>query len=182
MAFKYRGGNRTVESITRRARATGAYDSYLDSDVPMFKPKEGENCIRILPLTWEDTEKWGDDWAIDIFVHYSVGPDNGTYLCLDKMKGEACPVCEARRETTEDEESKKLRPSQRRLAWIIDRNEESKGPQPWPMPIKKIAGDIQLRSKDKKTNTPLLVDDPEEGYDVIFTREGTTETTDYRGV
>ena len=46
--FKYR--KRTSESVSRRAKqSSGAYDSFLPSDVVMFKPREGENVIRILP-------------------------------------------------------------------------------------------------------------------------------------
>ena len=88
MAFKYRGKERTVESVTRRSReSSGNFESYVLSDVKMFKPKEGENNVRILPPTWEDVDKWGDGWEIAAHLHYGIGPDNGAYLCLDKMKG-----------------------------------------------------------------------------------------------
>ena len=181
--FVYRGDKRTVESVVRKSKqAGGLYDSYLASDVQMYKSKEGEACVRILPPTWEDTEKWGDGWEIGVYIHYSVGPDNGTYLCLDKMKGEPCPVCEARRTITDQDEADQLKPGYRTLAWVIDRDNEKAGPMIWSMPITMFK-EINARSIDKKTNAPILVDDPEEGYDIVFNRAGTTKTnTKYSAV
>ena len=88
MAFKFRGGDRSSEDVTRRSKMSGGnYDNYLSSDAPFFKAKEGENTVRIMPPTWDDQEKWGNGWEIVVWLHRNVGPDNGTYLCLDKMKG-----------------------------------------------------------------------------------------------
>jgi hypothetical protein len=181
--FVYHGNKRTVESVVRKSKqAGGLYDSYLASDVQMYKSKEGEACVRILPPTWEDVEKWGDGWEIGVYIHYSVGPDNGTYLCLDKMKGEPCPVCEARRTITDQDEADQLKPGYRTLAWVIDRDNEKAGPMIWSMPITMFK-EINARSIDKKTNAPILVDDPEEGYDIVFNRAGTTKTnTKYSAV
>ena len=180
--FKYRGRDRTVEGVSRRSRqAGGAYDSYLQASLTMYKVKEGENCVRILPPTWEDTDKWGDSWEIGIQIHYDVGPDKGVYLCSDKMLGDPCPVCDARRDAVDDDEADALRPSWRALCWVIDRDSEKAGPQIWSMPIT-LFREINLRSIDKKTNTPILVDDPEEGFDIVFSREGTGLRTKYTAV
>ena len=180
--FVYRGSDRTVESVVRKSKqAGGLYDSYLASDVQMYKPKEGEACVRILPPTWEDVEKWGDGWEIGVYIHYSVGPDNGTYLCLDKMKGEPCPVCEARRTITDQDEADQLKPGYRCICWVIDRDNEKAGPMIWSMPIS-LFRDINARSVDKKSNAPILIDDPEEGYDIIYNREGTGLKTKYTAV
>jgi hypothetical protein len=183
--FQYRG--RTSEDVNRRAKQqSGTYDSYLVQEVMTFKAKEGENTIRILPGTWDDAEKWGTHWGIDIYVHYNVGPDNATYLCLDKMKGEPCPVCEARREAADQEEADSLRPVNRVLCWLIDRNDEKSGPKAWAMPLN-TSKDISARSLDKKTNEAILIDgagtnkDGEviEGYDLFFDREGEKKRTKY---
>lgn len=181
--FVYRGSERTAESVTRKAKMSGGlYDSYLLGDIPMFKAKEGECCVRILPPTWEDIQKWGDGWEISIFLHYNVGPDNGAYLCSDKMEtGEACPVCEARRGEQDEEVASKMKPSLRILCWVIDRDDEKAGPQVWSMPLS-LFKDISGRSIDKRTSTPILIDHPEEGFDVVFNREGTDIKTKYTGV
>lgn len=180
--FQYRGKERTVESVTRKSRQSGGlYDSYLIPDAQMFKAKEGENQVRILPATWKDLEKWGDGWEIAIYLHYNVGPDNGAYLCTDKMKNEPCPVCEARRKTDDPEEADQLRPSYRALCWVIDRENEKAGPQVWSIPLT-LFKEINIRSVDKKTNTPILIDSPEDGYDLSFRREGSSKKTKYTGL
>lgn len=180
--FVYRGKERTVESVVRKSKqAGGSYDSYLSGDAPKYSPKEGECTIRILPGTWEDTEKWGDGWDIGVHVHHSVGPDNGAYLCLDKMKGEPCPVCDARRDAVDEEEKNQLRASQRFLCWVIDRDNEKAGPMLWSMPIT-LFREINIRSVDKKSSAPILIDDPEEGYDIVFNRAGSGIKTKYTAV
>jgi hypothetical protein len=181
--FVYRGNLRTPEDVARRAKhSSGLYDSAILDGFTVFKPKEGENIIRILPFTWQDVDKWGASWEIIVAVHNNIGPDRGTFICLDKMQDESCPVCEARRSAVDDEERYALAPNERALCWLIDRNDEKAGPQWWLMPIKKVFKVINARSTDKKSGALLLVDDPEEGYDIYFTREGTGKTTDYTGV
>lgn len=180
--FVYRGRDRTVEDVTRRSQQKGGnYDGILLPDVVKLKVKEGENEHRILPPTWEDVEKYGTGWEVQIQVHYNIGPDRGMFLCLDKMKGEPCPICEARRTAADDEEADALRPSTRALCWDIDRNNEKAGPQIWDMPLT-LFRDINARSIDKKTNAVICIDDPEEGYDLSFNREGTDMRTKYTAV
>lgn len=180
--FKYRGRERTVEEVVRRSKQAGSnFDSYLLSEVQLFKPKEGENTVRIMPPTWEDVEKYGTGWELGVYVHYGIGPDEGAYLCLDKMKGEDCPVCAARRDAADEEEEKAFRPSYRPLCWVIDRDNEKAGPMIWSMPVTMFK-DINARSVDKKGGTPILIDDPEEGFDLVFNREGSGLKTKYTGI
>lgn len=182
MAFKYRGGDREVEGVVKRSKqAGGSYDSYLSPDVQFLKVREGDGTVRILPPTWEDIKKYGDGWELQIFLHRNVGPDNGTYLCLDKMLGKTCPVCEARREATDEDEADLLKPQWRALAWVINRDDEKAGPQVMSIPIT-LFRDINSRSVDKKTNEVILIDHPDEGYDVLFNREGTDKRTKYSQV
>lgn len=181
MAFKYRGKERKTEDVVRRSKqAGGSYDSILSPDISMFKAREGEGTVRILPPTWDLDGKWGNDWAIQIYMHYGVGPDEASYLCSDKLKGEPCPVCEARRDADGDE-AQQLKPSWRALCWIIDRANEKAGPQVWSMPAT-VFREINNRSVNKKTNAVICIDDPEEGYDVVFNRVGTDLRTDWNGI
>lgn len=188
--FSYRGERRTTEDVTRRSRqSSGLYDSIIIGDVTRFKVKEGENTVRIMPPSWspDEDEKWGNSWEIQVYLHYGVGPDGGAFLCLDKMNGEPCPVCEARRDAADAEERDALAPSWRALCWVIDRDNEKAGPQIWDMPAT-LFRDINARSIDKKNNSVILIDAPgppdseEDGYDLIFTREGTNLKTKYVGV
>ncbi len=176
---------RSVEDVQRRAKqSSGRYDSYLTAEVTWFRPKPGENCIRLIPwLSGDDKdyakyeEKWGNHWGIDIIVHRNVGQDNGTYLCLDKMKGEPCPPCDAWRGEDLDE----LKPSDRVLCWLIDRNDEKAGVQAWSMPLG-VSKDISAASQVKGSGEVLLIDHPDEGYDVFFDVEGEKKRTQYKRV
>lgn len=182
--FVYRGDDRDAATATRKANQTGGmYDSYIKSEVKSLKVKEGENYLRILPDSWPDAdvEKWGSWWNIDIYLHYGVGADNATYLCLDKMKGEPCPVCEARSSAIDDEEDSQLRPSWRGLAWAIDRDDEKAGPQVFSIPVT-LFREINERSVDKKTKGLIRIDHPDEGYDISFTRKGNDIRTKYSAV
>ncbi len=182
--FVYRGNLRTTEDVARRAKhSSGLYDSAILDGFTPYKPKEGENIIRILPFTWTDVDKWGASWEIFVWVHNNIGPDRGTFICLNKMKDEPCSICEARRSAVDDEERYALAPNERALCWLIDRKDEKTGPQWWMMPIKTVFKVINARSTDKKTNALLLIDDPEEGFDVFFDVEGAgKKTASYTGV
>lgn len=183
MAFKYRGGERTSEDVTRRSKMSGgSYDNYLSSDAPFFKAREGDNEVRIMPRTWDDEEKWGTGWEIVVYFHRNVGPDNATYLCLDKMKGERCPICDARADMDEDE-ANAVRVQARPLCYIIDRNNEKAGPQIMGMPMT-LFREINARSVHKKTGSVLRIDGDKDllGHDVAFVREGTDKKTTYSSV
>ncbi len=181
--FVYRGSDRTAETIVRKSKqGGGAYDSWLSPDVQLYKSKEGECTVRIMPATWADTDKWGDNWDIGTYIHYNVGSDKAAYLCLSKMKDEPCPPCEARDQTADDDERKALAASFRPLCYVIDRDDEKAGPQAWSMPLKSLFQEINARSVDKKTRAPILIDHPDEGFDVIFNRKGQGLTTDYTAV
>lgn len=179
--FEYHGSERTVESALGR-KGSGGYDGYLKDEFTMMKLPVGERTIRILPPTWtgdpEEKEKWGNHWDIRVFVHYSVGPDNATYLCPEKMQGERCPICEARLEATDEKEAKGLRAGERHLVWAIDRANAKAGPQIVSMP-NQLFGLIVDRAMDKSARKVMQIDHPEKGYDVTFTREGTDVTTKY---
>lgn len=180
-AFKYRG--RDEKDIKERAsQQGGAYDNFTKSGIPRYKVKNGENNIRILPPTWKDVDTWGKGWGIVVYVHYGIGTDNSTYLCLNKMKEEECPICVARDEAppVEEGEQDELKPGKRILCYVIDRDDEKAGPQMWAMPWT-VERDISALSIDKKLGA-LLIDDPEEGYDVTFSRDGKGRTVKYVGM
>lgn len=187
MASKFKYQERSAATVNERAnKSSGDYDDFIKGQ--MFKPKEGENNIRILPVTWDPREgpgakgfEWGDNWAIEVFIHRDVGPDKQTYLCLAKMKGEDCPLCDARGEIDDEELSKKLKAKPQLCAYIIDRADEKAGPLIWRVPAT-VEKEIQLRSKVKGTGEILSVDHPDRGYDITFRRKGTGLNTDYAGV
>lgn len=176
--------NRTREDVDRRASmGSNEFDRFLDERIKMWKPRDGDNRIRILPPTWANPGHYG----FDIFVHYGVGPDRGSYLDLFKMKdGGRDPITEEmaalRRSGRADEQDIKRMDSKRRvLVYLIDRDAESEGLQAWAMPWT-VDRDISVVSVDKSTSDILYIDDPEEGYDVEFRKDGKNELTKYVGV
>lgn len=174
--FQYRP--RTAEEVKQRAnRQIGSRDSFFAGEVDFFTPKAGDNTVRILPPTWEDARHYG----IDLWIHYSIGADESAYLCLDKMRGERCPLCEERSRASgagEEELADALRPRGRVAVWVIDRSQEGKGPMVWNMPAG-LDKDFSNLCVDKQTQEVYAVDNPEDGFDISFKREGMDQRTKY---
>lgn len=169
---------RSFEANKKRSEQWGNLrDNYLTDHVSMWKPSDGENCIRILPATWDDADHFG----LDIFVHYNVGPDSSAFLDLQRMKGEPDPITEAfdaAMAEGDEEYAKELRSVKRVLVYLIDRDKPKEGVQMWAMPWT-VDKDIATQSTDSRTRELLYVDDPDEGYDVYISREGTGARTKY---
>lgn len=178
--FEYK--KRDVAEAAKRASQGGKdFDVYVRSDVKTFSPNNGANTIRVLPPTWDVPKHYG----IDIWVHYSVGPDSQSYLCLHKMKSEPCPICDeltrARRDREDEDYIKNLESTKRVLFYMVDRDNEKDGVQAWASPWT-IDRDITKVSIDRKTGDVLPIDDPEDGYDVEFDRTGKGVGTKYVGL
>lgn len=175
-SFVYR--KRTNEDVKERANMRGGnFDSFIKPQYKLYKVKDGKNLIRILPPTWEKPKHYG----YDLYINYNIGADNQSYLSLSKMKGEADPLAEARKvaEREGDEAlAKLLRPTQRIAMWIIDRQDEEEGPQLWcaPFTVDKAFANLAF---DEDTKEVVFIDDPEEGCDVRFYKEGTGMLTKY---
>lgn len=178
---RYEYQERSADAYKKRGDQGGSqFDSYLQESVKVYKPHDGDNIVRILPPTWDKPEHFG----FDLYLHYEVGPDKETYICLDKMKGEPCPVCEERKRAQDDgdeEYAAKLKPNKRVCVWLIDRKEEKEGPMLWPMSWT-IDRDICKLVVDKRSGEVLPIDHPEEGYDIEFERKGKGMRTEYLGI
>lgn len=153
-------------------------------NIKMWKPNDRDNRIRILPPTWPDAKHFG----FDVYVHYGIGPDRQSYLCLNKMKGKPDPITEEyavlrrdARNEEEEKEAKELQARARVLVYLIDRDHEKEGVQAWFMP-QGLDKDIVMVSRDKSTGEVLNLDDPEDGFDVMFEKNGTGMKTKYEGV
>lgn len=172
---------RSAEAVKQRAsQKANNFDSHINDGFEEFKPDVGEHDVRILPPTWENAEHCG----LDIFLHYNIGTNGSTYLCPKEMNDEPCPICEERDQALADGDSDyatKLKPGKRVLHWIIDRDNEKDGVKFWSMPWT-FDRDVAVLSYDKKTGEVLPYDDPEEGYDIGFSRTGTGLKTKYIGI
>lgn len=178
---------RSAETTRARAdKGANDYDKILKDHIKMWKPNDGVNRIRILPPTWPKAEHFG----YDIYVHYGVGPDRQSYLCLQKMLDKPDPIHEEREkarreldpENKEDAAYIKDLEAKRRVLWyIIDRDNEREGVQAWAAPWT-IDRDVVKVSVDKSSGEVLQIDHPEEGFDVSFEKKGSGARTEYLGV
>jgi hypothetical protein len=175
MPYKYE--RRSQEDWEKRQ--SSGFEGFIKDDFQTYRPKKGDNQIRIYPPTWEKPTHYG----LDVWVHYGVGPDRASVLCLQKMRNEPCPLCEARmraQRAGEEDDAKALAPRQRVVVWMEDKK-ENKGPVIWGMP-KSLDTEISKRCKDRETGKIRDIDDPDNGYDVFFDTEGDRDRTKYTAV
>lgn len=164
----------------RSDQKAGGYIGIFQSFVSVFSVQKSDNYIRLLPPTWPDAVHYG----FDVWVHYGVGPQNATVLCLAKHNRGRCPICEAHAvaEAAGREDAKSLRAGRRVVAWILDlRDDKVKTPKVFSMPWS-LDRDITKICKDKDTGEVYAIDDPEEGYNVGFDREGEVPMVKYVGL
>lgn len=169
---------RPKEALKERANMRGGnFDDIIKPQFKKFKVHDGKNLIRILPPTWDEARHYG----YDIYVNYGIGADNQSYLSLSKMKNDKDPIAEAQRMAAKEGDEKlarELQPRQRILMWVIDRNGEDEGPLLWaaPFTFDKALANVSF---DEDTGEVIFIDDPEQGCDVRFYKEGTGLKTNY---
>lgn len=179
---KWRYEPQKAEKIAERGSRTGGrYDSIFKSGIDSWRPKTGDNWIRFLPGTWGVSVHY----AYDIFIHRGIGTDDSTYLCLDKMLGKFCPICDAAGEAKrarDEEEVKALRAIEQKCSFILDREGDNRlQPQAYAMSWT-LDRDIASLANDKRHGHIFHIDDPQNGYDVTIKRAGTGLNTRYHGI
>jgi hypothetical protein len=177
--FQYRRPSN--EAMQQKAsQSIGNFEGFIKDEYQKFTPKKGDNAIRILP---RHANEEAASYSEEVWVHYNVGPDKASVLCPLKMANQPCPVCEerARAERRGDQETtSELRPGRRVIFWVLDRKEEAKGPLVFDCPPT-VDRDIAKVAKDRETGRYEILDDPEQGRDVYFDRDGEGLNTKYGG-
>ncbi len=164
----------------RKNQSSGNYDSPWKDQVTMFKVSDGTNKVRILPPTWENPTHYG----YDAWVHYGIGADKGSYMCPKKMGEGDCQICELAGELRRDGDEKgadNCKPTRRVACWIINRKAPEEGPLFWSMPWT-VDRDFAAVADDDESGEMLVVDHPEDGYDLSFKREGQGRNTKYGAI
>lgn len=176
--FEYK--RRSPEEIRKRAEASGRnFDGIYKDTVKVWRPKSGENLIRILPPTWQPND---GHFGYEVFLHKFVGGVSGSYLCPEKMNtGDKCAVCEemraAKKEGADEEEVKKLSPKQAYVCYVLDRDDRDNPNTPqltdfsWSQDKA-----INEQTSIKRTGETLYIDDPDHGYDLIVKKTGSGMT------
>lgn len=172
---------RNEANWNKRANQSGSnYANVIKDEFNTFGAKDGENQIRILPPTWPDAEHYG----LDIWVHFNVGPEGGTVLCLSKMRHNPCPICEAQAkyESAGRENAADFKPKRRVAVWLVDKKAEKPEDNPciWTMGWT-VDRDISKACKDRESGQLYQIDHPAAGYDAFFDKTGKGDTTKYIG-
>jgi hypothetical protein len=179
--FEYKP--RTAAQVEKRATQQGGdFIGMIRDEYKTYAMKKGSNFIRILPPTWEDPEHFG----MDIYVHFGVGPERGSLICLAKMKGTACPICEARTALERSGDQKaadEIKPSRRVAMWVLDRLDTAvKREEPLVLVCSwTVDRDISAQARDMRSGEVYLIDHPDEGYDIGFEKIGDSLQTKYTG-
>lgn len=172
---------RDASKWDRRANQSGSnYANVIKDEFNTFGAHDGENAIRICPPTWENPEHYG----YDVWVHFGVGPEGGTVICLSRMKHQPCPICEKQAvyEAQGREDSKELKPKRRVAVWLIDRKAAKLEDNPaiWTMGWT-VDREISKVCKDRETGELYMIDHPGAGFDVYFDKTGKGDQTNYIG-
>lgn len=170
------------EKVENVGKSTRPY--YIKKKYEVYKVKEGDNFIRILPPIGDE-----DDFGLDIWVHNYIGVDKGSYLCRAKVLGKTCPLCDLHKEMImggRDEEAGVLAPKRRTLYWILDTSDkpQSKNPLIFDAPYRQVAEEILRRCVDRKTNEIIDISDLKTGREIMFTLvpKGNKKFSEYKAV
>ena len=137
---------RTQQNVDNKNSFGGAGKQVLDFDKiggskkeMFYKPKAGMNHIDFIPYIVKSNrhpqkvQPGYPDYVLDLWVHRFVGAGKSTFICLEKMYGKPCPICEAREKMKSDpdvtdKEIKKLYPKRRCWYNVINLDSTEKTP------------------------------------------------------
>lgn len=145
------------------------------------KKPNGDNFIRVVAPS--DT----GPFAAEIWHHSKVGSSKATYLCMEKMYGKPCAVCDYQKDMkaagVKVETIKELNPAHRFFMYVVDTtsgDSEDEGPKWFDCPVS-IYKNICTLSKDRRTGESFDPTDPINGRDIEFVRKDGNRT-EYTGM
>jgi hypothetical protein len=185
MGFVYTPPSDTL--IQDRKSPPSNFDNILKESYRRYKLKlkarPDAYKIRILPASWQGMPQFAGvplAWAIKFGIHYHIGADNGAYVCnLSLNHQPTCSLCNIQSEFArkgDKASSDLIRAQTRAMAWVIDRENEVKGPQLFEFPAT-LEQNIWNVSLDKETRKMRYVDDPIGGHNLFLTRVGDDQKT-----
>jgi len=152
-------------------------DSMFDCAVVVFRPRDGENRVRVLPPTRKNARRFGSD----VHVHYGIGPDNASYLSLHKHNKGVCPLWRRYQRAKwmyGIRYARKYRPVCRRAFYVIDRYDEARGPQIWLASKWAVFDELEEICDGYVEGIGALCD-ADGAFDVAFEKWGAGKSTKY---
>jgi len=172
-----RGGSRYFYVDTGKLERLG---------ITQYKTESGANFVRIISPKFDTYDKL-PYFGKKIYTHTKIGADESTFLCLRKMFGEPCPVCELmeqiKEQDSDDARLKDLAPKLRYLFLVIDvtdKTTEAKGLRWYDAPVS-FNDNVAELSQDRRGGGIIDPSDPDKGKDIEFVRSGTGLSTKYKG-
>jgi len=150
--------------------SSGGRTNFLTDVLDIYKMKDGDNFIRILPPVGKS-----DDFGVTVSVHNWVGPNRDSVICPEKMHKKSCPVCKVHRLAQKkglEELAKETRPTQRTIFIVLDthtKNRQSEDPLVMDAP-QSLADDILRACVKKKTGEVIDISHPTKGREIYFDR------------
>ncbi len=183
--MKDRQRKQSEAASTRGGSGRGIFDfSKLEDDreISFYKPpKKGKSTFDIIPFevteeyyakaldpdgTTTDAEVGVVETGMIYAMHFGVGPENKTVLCLAKTFGKPCPICEAAASLSDDEK-KALKPKFRGAFSILDKDNEEAGVQIFDHSFFGFAESFNKEVRDlAKDGEEIYPADPEDGMSV----------------
>ena len=164
----------------KEAQSRGPAYLNLPEGVELFKPKNGENMIRVLPP--QEGEEFLKTTGYEVRKYYVA---NKTWVSPKTFgKSTKDPFFDYWMENREKSEdiNENFRPTTRRLWFILDLNDEEAGKLSlWEAPMK-LSKEIIARTQHRRTGELINFDDPEDGVVIFFHKEGEKLATEYTRV
>ncbi len=171
--------NRTKENV--KNKNSGGGKGIIDTskhDAQWFKPKDKTRyAIDIVPYLVTDEqlpitlENGYEDYLLDVWVHYNIGPNEDKVICLAKSFSKPCPICDERKQIEQDggsdKEIKELTPSRRVIYNIIDLDDEDKGVQLFDVSHFLFEKEV-LEEAETAEEEVIIFSDREEGRTIKF--------------
>ena len=164
-------------------KATQRGVDYLETEVPLFKPRDGDNCIRWVPPL-EDDKVVNHPLGVVLLVHYIEGfgsivspksfGDRATNDPIDNVKREILKI--------DPELEELIRTGRRVIGHILDLDADDQGEYKiWPAPIT-LVEEMIYATKNRRLGNTYSLEHPDRGYPVVFDKVGEQRSTKYRSV
>lgn len=150
-----------------------------ESSSSWLKLSPGTNIIRLLPPLVGMIEPW-----VTIYQHFIKLPGEGNRLvfnCPRRMNNERCPSCEkgdrlrATGRPADEKAAREWFPSQRNIAFAIDREDPEKGIQ-----ILGFGATIKNRLRHFREKLKKDITSFDKGFDIVIERMGQGLNTEYQ--